>query len=267
MCLVSVISYISMGKYANRNRLALYYPVSALMTLFGNILQNPLDPRARSDTKLMGIVVTFLSTLGQEAETGGVHRMLGVCAEFERIAKSIIEKTEKEGSKRKRRTQDPPKPINPPAPQSNTTPRPGSQQATPTPQFNQQPTMGGSPGTRRSQTPQSNYHSPMNTANSGSGQAPRDGANAWPQDHPSTGPIYDTPDFNNFHDLTGFGRPIASPPMQNPNGPGFTPALLPQDLWQLPMNIDWDWAEFGSGGYAGFDNGGAPNPFNSAPPQ
>lgn len=245
-------------------RLALYFPVSALMTLFGNILQNPLDPRARSDTKLMGIVVTFLSTLGQEAETGGVHRMLGVCAEFERIAKMIIEKTEKEGSKRKRRTQDPPKPINPTAAaQISTTPRPSSQQATPTPHYNQhqQPSVSqpmSSPGMRRSQTPQSgsNYHSPMNTGSSGNGQAPRDGPNAWPQDYPSTGPIYDTPDFNNFHDLTGFGQPIASPPMQNPNAPpAFTPALLPQDIWQLPMSLDWDWAEFSGGAYPSFENG------------
>ena len=73
----------------------LYFPVSALVTLFGNILQNPLDPRAKSDTKLMNLVVTFLSMLGQEAEQGGVHRMLGVCAEFERIGKVVIEKAEK----------------------------------------------------------------------------------------------------------------------------------------------------------------------------
>lgn len=99
----------------------------------------------------------------------------------------------------------------------------------------------------------------MNTANSGNGQAPRDGPNAWPQDHPSTGPIYDTPDFNNFHDLTGFGQPIASPPLQNPNVPGFAPALLPQDLWQLPMSIDWDWAEFSGGAYPSFENGSTMN--------
>lgn len=60
----------------------LYFPVSALVTLFGNIIQNPLDSRAKSDTRLMGLVVTFLSMLGQEAEQGGVHRMLGVCSEF-----------------------------------------------------------------------------------------------------------------------------------------------------------------------------------------
>ncbi|KAK6220756.1 hypothetical protein LQW54_001948 [Pestalotiopsis sp. IQ-011] len=267
---ISLLKYIPQGD----NQcvwLALYFPVSALMTLFGNILQNPLDPRARSDTKLMSIVVTFLSTLGEEAETGGVHRMLGVCAEFERIAKTIIDKTEKEGSKRKRRTQDSPKPMNPTASaQSSTTPRSTTSQATPTPHYSQQQRQQrgsvaystGSPGMQGGHTPHSsasNYNSPMNTANSGNGQAPRDGPNAWPQDHPSTGPIYDTPDFNNFHDLTGFGQPIASPPLQNPNVPGFAPALLPQDLWQLPMSIDWDWAEFSGGAYPSFENGSTMN--------
>ncbi|KAI1853677.1 hypothetical protein JX265_003989 [Neoarthrinium moseri] len=254
---ISLLKYIPQGD----NQcvwLILYFPVSALMSLFGNILQNPLDPRARSDTKLMNIVVTFLSTLGQEAETGGVHRMLGVCAEFERIAKVVIDKTEKEGSKRKRRTQDPPRPINPPnaSSQQNATPRPTSSQATPTPHFNQHSMaqQQGSPGMNGQSG--SNYHSPMNTGSSGNGQAPRDGQNAWPQDYPSTGPIYDTPDFNNFHDLTGFGQPIASPPMQNANVPGgFQQPLLPQDLWQLPMTLDWDWAEISGGAYPGFENG------------
>ena len=55
----------------------------------------------------MSLVVTFLSMLGQEAESGGVHRMLGVCSEFERIAKAVIDKAEKEqASKRKRKNQD-----------------------------------------------------------------------------------------------------------------------------------------------------------------
>ena len=53
--------------------MVLYFPVTALVTLFGHILQNPLDPRARSDTKLLNVVVNFLSMLGHEAETGGVH--------------------------------------------------------------------------------------------------------------------------------------------------------------------------------------------------
>ncbi|CAK7201188.1 hypothetical protein SEUCBS139899_003891 [Sporothrix eucalyptigena] len=103
---ISLLKYIPQGDFSCV-WLILYFSVSALVTLFGNALQNPVDPRARSDTRLMSLVVTFLSMLGQEAESGGVHRMLGVCSEFERIAKIVIEKAEKEqASKRKRKNQD-----------------------------------------------------------------------------------------------------------------------------------------------------------------
>ncbi|CAK7220105.1 hypothetical protein SBRCBS47491_004076 [Sporothrix bragantina] len=103
---ISLLKYIPQGDFSCV-WLILYFSVSALVTLFGNALQNPVDPRARSDTRLMSLVVTFLSMLGQEAESGGVHRMLGVCSEFERIAKVVIDKAEKEqASKRKRKNQD-----------------------------------------------------------------------------------------------------------------------------------------------------------------
>ncbi|CAK7274198.1 hypothetical protein SEPCBS119000_006048 [Sporothrix epigloea] len=103
---ISLLRYIPQGDFACV-WLILYFSVSALVTLFGNTLQNPVDPRARSDTRLMSLVVTFLSMLGQEAESGGVHRMLGVCSEFERIAKGAIDKAEKEqANKRKRKNQD-----------------------------------------------------------------------------------------------------------------------------------------------------------------
>lgn len=103
---ISLLKYIPQGDFSCV-WLILYFSVSALVTLFGNALQNPVDPRARSDTRLMSLVVTFLSMLGQEAESGGVHRMLGVCSEFERIAKVVIDKAEKEQSnRRKRKNQD-----------------------------------------------------------------------------------------------------------------------------------------------------------------
>ena len=85
-------------------RLILYYPVSALVTLFANILQNPQDSRARSDLKLMNHVVSFLSTLCSE-ENGSIRRMLNVCAEFERIARVVLDKADKESSSRRKRKQ------------------------------------------------------------------------------------------------------------------------------------------------------------------
>ncbi|RMY14780.1 hypothetical protein D0868_01258 [Hortaea werneckii] len=87
--------------------LILYFPVSALVTLFANILQNPQDARARSDLKLMASVVSFLTMLERDVSesNGNVRRMLSVCSEFERIAKVVLDKAESDmrakGSKRK----------------------------------------------------------------------------------------------------------------------------------------------------------------------
>ena len=88
-------------------RLILYYPVSALVTLFANILQNPQDARARSDLRLMSSVCSFLTMLERDiAEANGnVRRMLSVCSEFERIAKVVLDKAERDLRGRSKRKQ------------------------------------------------------------------------------------------------------------------------------------------------------------------
>lgn len=59
----------------------------------------------------MNQVVNFLSLLAVTEEQGGVKRMLGVCAEFERIARVVLERGDKEShSRRKRRSSPPPTP-------------------------------------------------------------------------------------------------------------------------------------------------------------
>lgn len=79
--------------------------MSALVTLFANILQNPTDSRARTDLKLMNHVVTFLSGLCSDDENSSVKRMLNVCSEFERIAKIVLDKSDKEAHSRRKRKQ------------------------------------------------------------------------------------------------------------------------------------------------------------------
>lgn len=94
---IGLIRYIPQGDYACV-WLILYYPVSALVTLFANILQNPQDTRARSDLRLMSSVVSFLTMLERdvsEANTN-IRRMLSVCAEFERIATIVLNKAEQD---------------------------------------------------------------------------------------------------------------------------------------------------------------------------
>ncbi|KAK5703812.1 hypothetical protein LTR97_002825 [Elasticomyces elasticus] len=94
---IGLVRYIPQGDYACV-WLVLYYPVSSLVTLFANILQNPQDARARSDLKLMSSVVSFLTMLERDVNeaNGNVKRMLSVCAEFERIARVVLDKAEKD---------------------------------------------------------------------------------------------------------------------------------------------------------------------------
>ncbi|KAK1504141.1 fungal specific transcription factor, partial [Colletotrichum tamarilloi] len=260
LCTAAARASISLLKYMPQGDspsvwLILYFPVSALMTLFGNILQNPMDPRAKSDTKLMNLVVNFLSMLGQEAETGGVHRMLGVCSEFERIAKLVIEKGEKEQSSRRKRKSDAAVKTSSSPAASTHTPRPVSV-TTPTPQTvngaatssttNGQlsPDFNGEANRRR------HGFSPMTTTSMRE-PSPALPSAGWPQEFS----IPEQPNFNNFGEMTGFAGPNSarSPPV-NMGGP-FQQPLLPQDLFALPMTLDWDWAEMSGGAYPTVENG------------
>lgn len=253
------------------SRLVLYFPVSAHVTLFGNILQNPLDPRAKSDTKLMNLVVTFLSMLGQEAEQGGVHRMLGICSEFERIAKKVIEKAEKDqSSRRKRKNQDS-------SNKSSTTPTaaPNTNSTTPAAVQTPRPTTAASanlttPGSRDSRRnsnagqlspPQypdrGTSYSPMNPSiNEPSPSMPSAG---WTQNfqfpphqqQQQQQPPPQNGDFDSFNYQQQ--QNMQSPPMSRQMP--FQQPLLPQDLFSLPMTLDWSWAEMSGGAYPTVENG------------
>ncbi|KAI8714446.1 hypothetical protein NCS52_01164400 [Fusarium sp. LHS14.1] len=252
---VSLLKYVPQGDFSCV-WLILYFPVSALVTLFGNILQNPLDPRAKSDTRLMNMVVTFLSMLGQEAEQGGVHRMLGICAEFERIAKAVIEKAEKDqSSRRKRKNQDTTRSS--PNPTAKTTPVPGSSNQTPRQSTGPEatpPMSGSSIGDRRSSQaqlspPQNGDHRSSFSMNTPMNDPSPAGSAGWPQEFPVPQPGQNG-DFDSF--MNGNGS------MQSPPGPpagGFQQPLLPQDLFSLPMNLDWSWAEMTTGAYPTVENG------------
>lgn len=256
--------------------MVLYFPVSALVTLFGNILQNPLDPRARSDAKLMNVVVTFLSMLGHEAETGGVHRMLGICAEFERIAKVVIDKAEKDNSsRRKRKVQEqasgnkapssntaPTDPASSFNPNATMTPRPPTTSSTATPQPNQGSVKDHlSPGVQSTRTPGSGY-SPFSQSPS-PGMAP----NGWNDGFTTDAPTgMEGIDYSNWADMTGFGAianmnpadsavdGLPDPSAGDPRAIYQQP-MLPQDLFSLPVTLDWNWAEMSGGEYPSVENG------------
>ncbi|KAK4242289.1 hypothetical protein C8A03DRAFT_40410 [Achaetomium macrosporum] len=280
---ISLLKYIPQGDFSCV-WMVLYFPVSALVTLFGNILQNPLDPRARSDTKLMNVVVTFLSALGDEAETGGVHRMLGVCSEFERIAKVVVENAEKDhASRRKRKNQDQSLSSKPTINSNNNNTTITNTTTGQSPSFNPNPVPPSSrPTTANSATPQptpshtansNNTHlsppandhcSPPNTTNGYSPMAGTMSQSSSPGLAPSTGWANNdfTPDSTSeyYGDMAAFvNSGLVSPPLPGagPGGVGgyFQQPMLPQDLFSLPMTLDWDWAEMSGGAYPSVENG------------
>ena len=187
--------------------MVLYFPVSALVTLFANILQNPQDPRARSDVKLMNLVVNFLSLLATDEENGSVKRMLNVCSEFERIAKVVLDKTEREShSRRKRKPADE---------KESDRATPSRRQSVATPGPSASPTSSGDYGNDFSEILQANGFNPT---------------------------LGDGPNGN------GLSSPMNLASFQQP--------FVPQDLWQMPMTLEWDWADMTS----------ATNPFDPHDP-
>jgi hypothetical protein len=235
----------------------------------------------------MNVVVNFLSMLGHEAETGGVHRMLGVCSEFERIAKVVIEKSEKDhASRRKRKNQD--QSSNKLAPQSTTkgdspsfNPNPIPPTSRPTTASSATPQASGSHAAHHNQrhlspqitdrrSPQINDRRSPQNANSYSpmtgtmSQSPSPGLapTGW---HNDITP--DSSDYNAYADMAaldamgvmnaagmGPGAGLGSPPAAGAAG-FFQQPMLPQDLFSLPMTLDWNWAEMSGGAYPSVENG------------
>lgn len=240
---IHLIKYVPQGDFACV-WLILYFPVSALVTLFGNILQNPQDPRARSDVRLMNLVVTFLSTLGTEGENGGVKRMLGVCSEFERIAKVVLDKAEKESSSRRKRKNNDDQSAKTKAPVPNASSIPPH---TPSTNNARTPSMAGvfSPG--MAQLNAANGYSPM------PGPGTNHGSPNW-QDPNFAGSEYMSPNgMTPFADIQNYtnGNDVQSPVNTN----SFQQPFVPQDLWQMPMTLEWDWADMTGGQYPSFENG------------
>ncbi|KAF2275811.1 uncharacterized protein EI97DRAFT_442809 [Westerdykella ornata] len=247
--------------------MVIYFPVTALVTLFANILQNPQDTRSRSDLKLMNLVVNFLSMLSGDERNGSVKRMLSVCAEFERIAKVVLDKADQEhASRRKRRQGD------------------SEQDAEIEATANEILT----PAYRAAQSP------PQNTTNATNTPAPIPNADAFnPDFHGFNEPFPFSPDFthaslSNTH-LAQFGSPsmaaqilqqhggiplTSSAPADMASLNGMTSGLttmggtydpqqqavgfgnganVGQDLWRMPMTLEWDWADMA--GFTGYDDG------------
>ncbi|KAF2162232.1 hypothetical protein M409DRAFT_69165 [Zasmidium cellare ATCC 36951] len=327
---IGLIRYIPQGDYACV-WLVLYYPVSALVTLFANILQNPQDARARSDLKLMSSVVSFLTMLERDVSeaNGNVRRMLSVCAEFERIARVALDKAEREmrgRGKRKQAERERDKalkerisgevaqgleegksleqmqvetqaayrrPVQTPSLRASIAgSQAGSQTGNSPASWGHSPPGGTGPEYQRSssnarpsnhlqqQQQQPNAYMPsqppFNPAafpSMPNGMDTHHFAGTPPQPPPFSAPHLNPADsapFTNFSPSAGDfpmggggggGGPFTGPPPDMSSGPGgaFQQPFVPQDLWQMPMTLEWDWAEgLGLGSFtpAVFEAGG-----------
>lgn len=83
----------------------LYYPLSNLLTLFANTLQNPADPEAPSDLKLMDIVISLLSepAFHVNVPTANAARLF---VELGNITRKLVEKTSSNATKSTKRARD-----------------------------------------------------------------------------------------------------------------------------------------------------------------
>ena len=192
----------------------------------------------------MNQVVNFLSLLAVTEEQGGVKRMLGVCVEFERIAKVVLDKAEKEShSRRKRKSyskgNDSVSALNQGSQQRNAPLTPTSQ--------NQQP----SPNMFSSNfsTPNVN-HQPFNPNLNGFGPSINQEALSMPLDFSGlTNPASGMPLPFSDNEMQHFGNQGSSPLIMG----SFQEPFVPQDLWQMPQTLEWDWADFNNIGFPAFE--------------
>lgn len=245
---IHLIKYIPQGDFACV-WLIIYFPVSALVTVFANILQNPQDARARADIKLMDLVVNFLTNVVADEGSGSLKRMLSICTEFARIARIVIDKAEKDGSKRKRK-------VN-----ADDILRSGqSAMAQVQAQLNGKgrPHTPSKPQNGANVSPRTASMSAQGVGNSGS-PLTQNAAAATQNNFDPGQTFFGTPDFSTEYDVMGQNgisphmdgsRQLPSSTMSPLNmGGAFQQPFLPQDLWQMPMTFEWDWADFSNPQY------------------
>ncbi|RAH52808.1 fungal-specific transcription factor domain protein [Aspergillus piperis CBS 112811] len=263
---INLIKYIPQGDFACV-WLILYYPVSSLVTLFANILQNPNDARARSDVKLMNVVVNFLSTLVSDESNGSVKRMLALCGEFERIAQVVLDKAERDSHSKKKRKSAPDEPRHAPGHTADGNRQPATPAAKPTDSAPPQP-----PTTVPFSSP-----SFSNNPNQPAANIPNEPRNFTPGQPLSGANGFTTNLQDSMHGLSGLGGDFEmlspgnlegvnfgdqAPFTASPDTPlaPFQQPFVPQDLWQMPMTIEWDWADMSNNfPVFGDPNNGPPN--------
>ncbi|PQE22827.1 fungal specific transcription factor domain protein [Rutstroemia sp. NJR-2017a BBW] len=85
-------------------RMSDYYPLSACLILFSNLLQHPLDPQAQSDLRLMNKVTSFLSSFSDDQASEDLNPIIPIFLEINRVAADYVVKARKKPSKNSKRS-------------------------------------------------------------------------------------------------------------------------------------------------------------------
>lgn len=194
----------------------------------------------------MNLVVNFLSMLVSDEQNGSIKRMLDICAEFERIARVVLDRTEKESHSRKKRkpatdsvaNDAPPnqangqfsstRPLDPPNLSMASAAFTPGMQGMSNPSFRMNGNVYSPPQMMHVPPMIPRYDKIFNgmttPPSSGLGQEGVDGQE----------------DSSNLIPPTNYGT--------------FQQPFVPQDLWQMPMTLEWDWADMTNGGFPGYEH-------------
>lgn len=216
-----------------------------MITLFSSILQNPQDSTARTDIHLIGLVIKFLSSLNAEHDDN-FKQMLSLCTEFQKMANLVLEKSEQDLSLAKK------------CKEGDIANGPQTPMA---PATNSRPSVDPQPSGVLSSTTKNQIHGWHDHTDTASSNGLPDG-NSWNADM-GTGevlqghamplehgmPFFD--DLDQLHNRLSIGN-LTNVANLNP----LQQAFIPQDLMNMPMELDWDWSDTFGSGYTAFGNNG-----------
>jgi hypothetical protein len=99
-----VILLLFKANYVNHDpRMALYYPLSASLVLFANILSNPRDQHAASDIHLMNLITSFITHSVQPGTSFAATPTLSLFKELYSIATRLVARVPPQSSQKMKR--------------------------------------------------------------------------------------------------------------------------------------------------------------------
>jgi hypothetical protein len=220
VCIWSVYFSLICSFMLIKYRIMLCYVVMSYLALCVNIYQNPEDAKATIDLKLMKIVTNFLSVLRSDEMDSAAHQLLGICGEFERLARRAVKnaRAKQTSSMVHKGT-----PVSPPASNDLTTPTStsGTAQINAFPSDTDVVLQGNS--------------IPLESARYSSFRAPDSTMHG-------QGSLLFNSEIAEASQSLGTGNEemdfITSAIL-----PEYTEAASSSDFWQLPMPLEWNWTD------------------------